>query len=61
MIVIVSCAIENILFYFFFFGGGGGGVGVFWLMIMIVCWTIKNNLVYLRSILVYDYDSLLGY
>ena len=32
-----------------------------WLVIMIVSWAIENNLVYLRSILVYDcdYDKLL--
>ena len=30
-------------------------------MIAIVSWAIENNLVYLRSSLVYDYDSFLGY
>ena len=28
-------------------------------MILIVFWAIENNVVYLRTILVYDYDSIL--
>ena len=43
----------NNLVYFWDYSG--------WSMIVIVFWAIENNLVYFLAILVYDYDSHLGY